>query len=178
MGQYVHFRHSIFHWSLDKLLVTDSTYFIAMLVNKSGKNRIAHQLLVASISFSFQFLAGIVLLNISKHNYINLIQTYIHKVHIILYRSKWSWKPKWFMGSLSDTQAFDMEIENNKRVQRGCNIRYAVDNQLQWILNWNQMSYCRTTSCIGNTAHDLLTHWGRDKIYTILQTTFQMQFLE
>ena len=127
-----------------------------MLVNRSGKNRIALQLLVASISFSFQFLAGIVLLNISKHNYINLTQTYIHKVHIILYRSKWSWKPKWFMGSLSDTQAFYMDIENNKRVQRRCNIRYAVDNQLQWILNWNQISYCRTTSCIGNTAHDLL----------------------
>ena len=38
---------------------------------------------------------------------------------------------EWFMGSLSDTQAFGMEIENNKRVQRGCNINYVVDNELQ-----------------------------------------------
>ena len=130
---------STFHWSLDKLLDTGRTYFIAMLVNRSGKNIIAHQLLVNSISFSFQFLAGIVLLNISKHNYINLIPTYIHTVHMILYRSKWSRRPEWFMGSLSDTQAFGMEIENSKRVQKGCNIKYAVNNQLQWILNCNQI---------------------------------------
>ena len=73
----------------DMVYFTDRTYFIAMLVNRSGKNIIAHQLLVVSISFSFQFLEGIFLLNMIKHNYINLIQTYIHKVNIIIYISKW-----------------------------------------------------------------------------------------
>ena len=61
------------------------------------------------------------------------------------------------MGSLSDTQVFGVEIENNKRVQRGCNIRYAVDNQLKLILNCNQISYCRTNG-MAETIHDISKH--------------------
>ena len=52
------------------------------------------------------------------------------------------------MGSLPDTQAFGMAIENNKRVQKGCNNRYAEDNQLQWIPNCNQILYCTPSSVV------------------------------